>query len=87
MADKLDKWSDNVRGKFFVDEQCIDCDLCRETAPDFLHVMTMVVSLMSIINRRQKSKLLNVGKHLKGVRLKPLAIMVMRKFNLGNEYF
>ena len=35
MADKLDKWSDNVRGKFFVDEQCIDCDLCRETAPDF----------------------------------------------------
>ena len=33
MADKLDKWSDNVRGKFFVDEQCIDCDLCVEICP------------------------------------------------------
>ncbi len=35
MADKSDKWAENVSGKFFVDEQCIDCDLCRETAPDF----------------------------------------------------
>ncbi len=35
MADKSDKWPENVGGKFFVDEQCIDCDLCRETAPDF----------------------------------------------------
>ena len=23
----------NVPGKFYVDEQCLDCDLCRETAP------------------------------------------------------
>ncbi len=35
MADKEEKWGDNVAGKFYVDEQCIDCDLCRETAPDF----------------------------------------------------
>ena len=35
MADKDDKWPDNAPGKFYVDEQCIDCDLCRETAPDF----------------------------------------------------
>lgn len=35
MADKADKWSENVSGKFYVDQQCIDCDLCRETAPDF----------------------------------------------------
>jgi len=34
MADKDDKWPENVAGKFYVDEQCIDCDLCRETAPD-----------------------------------------------------
>ena len=33
MADKSDKWKDNILGKFYVDEQCIDCDLCRETAP------------------------------------------------------
>lgn len=35
MAEKEDKYSDNAAGKFYVDEQCIDCDLCRETAPDF----------------------------------------------------
>jgi ferredoxin len=35
MADKQAKFSDNVRGKFYVDENCIDCDLCREIAPAF----------------------------------------------------
>ena len=33
MAEIEEKYEDNVTGKFFVDEQCIDCDLCRETAP------------------------------------------------------
>jgi ferredoxin len=35
MANKSDKWGPNVPGKFYVDQQCIDCDLCRETAPSF----------------------------------------------------
>lgn len=35
MANKEDKWSENVPGNFYVDQQCIDCDLCRETAPAF----------------------------------------------------
>ena len=35
MAEKDEKWPENILGKFYVDEQCIDCDLCRETAPDF----------------------------------------------------
>ena len=35
MADKNDKRPENVAGKFYVDSQCIDCDLCRETAPKF----------------------------------------------------
>jgi ferredoxin len=34
MAEKDEKWPENVKGKFYVDEQCIDCDLCRETAPE-----------------------------------------------------
>jgi ferredoxin len=34
MADKSQKWPENVTGKFYVDQQCIDCDLCRETAPN-----------------------------------------------------
>jgi ferredoxin len=33
MADKNDKRPESVSGKFYVDSQCIDCDLCRETAP------------------------------------------------------
>tara|TARA_A100001037_G_scaffold289925_1_gene302202 strand:- start:83 stop:328 length:246 start_codon:yes stop_codon:yes gene_type:complete len=35
MAQIEDRWPDNSPGKFYVDEQCIDCDLCRELAPDF----------------------------------------------------
>ncbi|OVE82279.1 ferredoxin [bacterium K02(2017)] len=34
MADKDDKVSDNITGKWYVDSQCIDCDLCRTTAPN-----------------------------------------------------
>jgi ferredoxin len=33
MADSELKWPDNVKGRFFVDQHCIDCDLCRTTAP------------------------------------------------------
>ncbi len=29
-----DRWPENVRGKYYVDAQCLDCDLCRETAPN-----------------------------------------------------
>jgi len=34
MADIANRYPDNVTGKFYVDNQCIDCDLCRETAPN-----------------------------------------------------
>jgi ferredoxin len=34
MADLENKYEDNVKGAYFVDDQCIDCDLCRETAPE-----------------------------------------------------
>ena len=34
MAVFINRYSDNVPGKFYVDDQCIDCDLCRETASD-----------------------------------------------------
>jgi ferredoxin len=33
MADKANKQPENTDGGFFVDTQCIDCDLCRQTAP------------------------------------------------------
>jgi ferredoxin len=34
MAAFENRYRDNSPGKFYVDDQCIDCDLCRETAPD-----------------------------------------------------
>lgn len=34
MADYEDKNHKNAAGRFYVDGQCIDCDLCRETAPE-----------------------------------------------------
>ena len=34
MADKENRVSDNVPGAWNVDEECIDCDLCRQTSPD-----------------------------------------------------
>ena len=33
MAQLENKYDNNVAGKYFVDDQCIDCDLCRNTAP------------------------------------------------------
>lgn len=33
MADKNDRNEDNAPGPFYVDTTCIDCDMCRETAP------------------------------------------------------
>lgn len=33
MADVSNKYPENVAGTYYCDDQCIDCDLCRETAP------------------------------------------------------
>ena len=34
MADPDDKIEENVAGKYYVDTSCIDCDVCRTTAPN-----------------------------------------------------
>ena len=34
MAEVRDKLRDNAVGKFYVDSQCIDCDVCRDTSPE-----------------------------------------------------
>ena len=39
MADVGSKFEDNTTGTFYVDEECIDCDLCREIAPQFFTEM------------------------------------------------
>ncbi len=33
MAASTEKWSDNANGKYYVDKNCIMCDVCREIAP------------------------------------------------------
>ena len=34
MCEDAPAWPENAPGAFYVDETCIDCDLCRTTAPD-----------------------------------------------------
>jgi len=34
MADPDDKLPDQAPGKYYVDSSCIDCDVCRTTAPE-----------------------------------------------------
>jgi ferredoxin len=33
MADPRQKLPENIRGEFYVDRDCIDCDVCRDTSP------------------------------------------------------
>ena len=35
MAEKTDRLTQNIAGAYYVDSTCVDCDLCRNTAPDF----------------------------------------------------
>ena len=35
MAEKANRLPQNVPGPYYVDDTCIDCDMCRTTAPDF----------------------------------------------------
>jgi ferredoxin len=34
MADPSDKVEGSAPGRYYVDSSCIDCDVCRETAPN-----------------------------------------------------
>ncbi len=35
MAERTERLPQNVAGPYYVDSTCIDCDMCRSTAPDF----------------------------------------------------
>lgn len=38
MANRNDKVAENTDGRYYVDSQCIDCNLCRDIAPNnFTH--------------------------------------------------
>lgn len=33
MAEKSDRLPENISGAYYTTDACIDCDMCRETAP------------------------------------------------------
>jgi ferredoxin len=35
MAELENRLPQNIPGRFYVDDSCIDCDLCRGNVPDF----------------------------------------------------
>jgi ferredoxin len=35
MPERANRLPQNVTGDYYVDSTCVDCDLCRNTAPDF----------------------------------------------------
>ena len=35
MADKENKYPENIKGRYYVDRECIACDACVMTAPKF----------------------------------------------------
>ena len=37
MAEPTQKSPENVPGPYYVDDTCIDCDMCRSDAPKFLY--------------------------------------------------
>jgi ferredoxin len=34
LPDKNDRVKENIPGAYYVDSTCIDCDVCRDTAPE-----------------------------------------------------
>ncbi len=38
MADKNDKYDENIEGKYYVDRSCIACDACVIAAPDHFNM-------------------------------------------------
>jgi ferredoxin len=35
MTNRNDRLPENAPGAYYVDSSCVDCDMCRSTAPDF----------------------------------------------------
>jgi ferredoxin len=41
MADKTSRFDENIKGAFYVDDQCIACDACVMEAPNFFTMNEM----------------------------------------------
>ncbi len=53
MANPQDRLNQNVRGPFYVDASCVDCDMCRTTAPEIFRRDEEIG--MSVVHRQPVS--------------------------------
>jgi hypothetical protein len=85
MANKAEKWKDNAGGKFYVDQQCIDCDLCRETAPASSNVRKRVATPLSTPSRRPKRTPSCAWKPSRAARLRPSVTTATSKIRASDQ--
>ncbi|MDB6054289.1 MAG: putative ferredoxin [Verrucomicrobiales bacterium] len=52
MANFENRNKENVPGLYFVDRQCIDCDLCRQTAPTIFKRATQSMDSYSFVAKQ-----------------------------------
>src|SRR5277367_555816 len=84
MADVANKYPQNVGGQFYVDDQCIDCDLCRETAPANFTRNDDGGHSFVYKQQRARTKKLFAKKRWRDVPLKPSEAMVTDSKPSGN---
>src|SRR5881392_1525665 len=70
MADAANKYAENVPGKFYVDDQCIDCDLSAKPRPPISNETMTAAIPTSINSQRHRKKKDSVKKQWKAVRSK-----------------
>ena len=80
MANKADKWPQNAGGKFYVDQQCIDCDLCRQTADAFFD------TAKATLKPEGKAKLDELAAKLKDVNLEAIVAVGHTDSQGGEAY-
>ena len=64
MANKSEKSPGNVPGRWYVDSSCVDCDMCRETAPGVFN-RNAEIGLTVVINQPNTDAELAAAKEAK----------------------
>ena len=65
MADLANKYAENVTGKYFVDDQCIDCDLCRKPRLQISSAMMTAATATSTSNQKLPRRRLSARRRKK----------------------
>ena len=82
MADLTQKLPENVAGQFYVDATCIDCDLCRETAPQNFRATTPRATVTSITSPRTPPSKPPAWRPWKNALSRPSATMAEQRIKL-----